>query len=67
MQERTLSSSAEWRRQIAAVDAQILNHLRTEVAGGFDEATYGNRMGFASLKRCAAPGFCAGMCAAYAL
>ena len=47
-----LSSSGEWRRQIAAVDAQILAHLREGVAGGFDEASYGDRMGFAALQRC---------------
>ena len=51
MQDRDVSSAAEWRRQIAGVDAQILAYLRKEVSGGFDEAAFGDRMGFASLKR----------------
>ena len=51
VQERSLSASSEWRRQIQAVDQQILSTLREQISGGFDEAAYGDRMGFASLKR----------------
>ena len=51
VQERSLSASSEWRRQIQAVDHQILSTLREQISGGFDEAAYGDRMGFASLKR----------------
>ena len=55
-QDRSLNASAEWRRQIQVVDQQILSSLREQIEGGFDEAAYGDRMGFASLKRCALQG-----------
>ena len=45
-------TSAQWRQGIAEVDDSILDYLRESVAGGFDEAQYGDRIGFASLKRC---------------
>ena len=51
VQERSTSSSQQWRQAIQDVDEGILAYLRTNVAGGFDEAQFGDRIGFASLKR----------------
>ncbi|CAI5479439.1 unnamed protein product [Closterium sp. Yama58-4] len=45
-----VQESAQLRRQIAEVDAAVLQFLRTEVAGGFDERKYGAQIGFAKLK-----------------
>ena len=50
LQDRSLTASSEWRQAIQQVDSAVLNHLRTEVAGGFDEEQFGNRIGFANLK-----------------
>ena len=50
IQDRSLTASGEWRQAIQQVDSAVLNHLRTEVAGGFDEEQFGNRIGFANLK-----------------
>ncbi len=49
-QDRSLTASSEWRQAIQQVDSAVLSHLRTEVAGGFDEEQFGNRIGFANLK-----------------
>jgi hypothetical protein len=47
-----VKSNAEWRRAIQEVDQQILTVLKEEIEGGsFDERRYGQRVGFASLKR----------------
>ena len=54
-QERSTATSAQWRQGIQEVDSNILAYLRDSVAGGFDEAQYGDRIGFASLKRCHLP------------
>ncbi|KAK9832230.1 hypothetical protein WJX74_003725 [Apatococcus lobatus] len=48
--DRAMVPSGEWRSQIQQVDAGILHHLRTEVAGGFDEERFGARVGFGNLK-----------------
>ena len=50
LQDRSLTASSEWRQAIQQVDSAVLSHLRTEVAGGFDEEQFGNRIGFANLK-----------------
>lgn len=54
-QDRTLQSSAEWRKQMAEVDRGVFAALREGVKGGFDEDRFGARIGFGNLKRCAAP------------
>ncbi len=51
VQDRAMVPSEEWRRQIQQVDAGVLHHLRTEVAGGFDEERFGARIGFGNLKQ----------------
>ena len=50
LQDRSLTASSEWRQAIQQVDSAVLSHLRTEVAGGFDEEQFGSRIGFANLK-----------------
>ena len=50
LQDRNLTASSEWRQAIQQVDSAVLGHLRNEVAGGFDEEQFGNRIGFANLK-----------------
>jgi hypothetical protein len=50
-QERSVTSSSEWRRLIQEVDVSIVSHLRNSVIGGFDEERFGSRIGFGSLKR----------------
>jgi len=50
LQDRSLTASSEWRQAIQQVDSAVLSHLRSEVAGGFDEEQFGNRIGFANLK-----------------
>ncbi len=54
VQERTIIKSSEWREQIQAVDRDCLQHLRKEIAGGFDEERFGSCIGFGNLKRCLA-------------
>lgn len=50
-QERKVASSAaEWRAAIQKVDASVLQQLRENIEGGFDEAAFGERVGFAKLK-----------------
>lgn len=49
-QDRNVSSSGEWRQAIQTVDAAVFEHLCTAVNGGFDEAQFGSRIGFGSLK-----------------
>lgn len=49
-QDRSLTASSEWRHAIQQVDSAVLGHLRNEVAGGFDEEQFGNRIGFSNLK-----------------
>jgi hypothetical protein len=51
LQERALTSSSDWRRQIQEIDSAVLTHLRESIAGGFDEERFGTRIGFGSLKR----------------
>lgn len=47
-----VKSNVEWRQAIQEVDQQILTVLKEEIEGGnFDEHRYGQRVGFASLKR----------------
>lgn len=48
--DRSLTASSEWRHAIQQVDSAVLGHLRNEVAGGFDEEQFGNRIGFSNLK-----------------
>lgn len=50
MQDRSQSSSAEWRQAIQAVDSGIKTHLRTSIQGGYDEERFGDRIGFGNLK-----------------
>ncbi len=50
-QDRTAATSAEWRKQIQDVDVAIKRHLRENIAGGFDEERFGNRIGFGNLRR----------------
>lgn len=52
LQDRTVASSKEWRRQIQAVDADVYSTLQQGIKGGFDEEKFGNRIGFGNLKRC---------------
>ena len=47
IQDRNLIESSEWRRAIEAVDEAVVEHLRDV---GFDEALYGERIGFGKLK-----------------
>ncbi|BDA44188.1 Dynamin-related protein 5A [Coccomyxa sp. Obi] len=49
--ERTISKSSEWREQIQAVDRMTLQHMRENIAGGFDEERFGSCIGFGNLKR----------------
>jgi Dynamin family len=49
--DRTICSADTWRTQINQVDTTILSYLQTEVQGGFDEATFGARIGFGNLRR----------------
>eukprot|EP00897_Mesotaenium_endlicherianum_P009499 jgi/Mesen1/8578/ME000497S07977 len=49
--DRTVSNSAEFRRQIAAVDEAVMRQLQDGIDGGFDETKYGAQVGFANLRR----------------
>ncbi|KAF5825626.1 hypothetical protein DUNSADRAFT_8041, partial [Dunaliella salina] len=49
--DRSIQSSAEWRRQMSEVDASIFHHLKESVKGGYDEERFGSRIGFNNLKR----------------
>mmetsp|Transcript_4509 Transcript_4509/g.12314 ORF Transcript_4509/g.12314 Transcript_4509/m.12314 type:complete len:775 (-) Transcript_4509:922-3246(-) len=49
--DRSIQSSAEWRRQMSEVDASIFHHLKDNVKGGYDEERFGSRIGFNNLKR----------------
>ena len=51
LQERNIQTSAEWRQQMGDVDVGILEHMRTNIKGGFDEEKHGPRIGFGNLKR----------------
>lgn len=53
MQDRTIRSSKEWRRQIQEVDAGTYRTLQHDIKGGFDEEKFGSRIGFGNLKGCA--------------
>lgn len=53
MQERNIQTSADWRQQMSQVDVSILQHMRDNIKGGFDEERHGSRVGFGNLKRCA--------------
>lgn len=49
--DRSICSSENWRRQINEVDVSTLDFLNTKISGGFDEATFGPRIGFGNLRR----------------
>ena len=49
--DRNICNAETWRRQINEVDATTLDYLNTQIAGGFDEAQFGTRMGFANLRK----------------
>lgn len=51
VQDRTATTSAEWRKQIQEVDKSIRQHLREKINGGFDEERFGSRVGFGNLRR----------------
>lgn len=51
LQERNIQTSAEWRQQMSQVDVSILQHMRDNIKGGFDEERHGPRVGFGNLKR----------------
>lgn len=51
LQERTVTTNTEWRRQISEVDTGVFKHLREGVKGGFDEERYASRIGFNQLKK----------------
>lgn len=51
LQERNIQTSAEWRQQMGDVDVSILEHMRSNIKGGFDEDKHGPRIGFGNLKR----------------
>ena len=42
---------SEFRRMVEQTDNTILETLRTSIEGGFDEHTYGDRVGFATLRK----------------
>jgi hypothetical protein len=50
-QERNIQTSAEWRQQMGHVDVSILQHMRDNIKGGFDDERHGPRIGFGNLKR----------------
>jgi hypothetical protein len=50
-QERNIQTSAEWRQQMCEVDVGILDHMRSNIKGGFDEERHSQRIGFGNLKR----------------
>jgi hypothetical protein len=54
VQERNIQTSADWRQQMGHVDVSILQHMRDNIKGGFDEERHGPRIGFGNLKRWAA-------------
>lgn len=49
--DRSLCTAETWRRQIGEVDASTVEYLATQIAGGYDEATFGGRIGFGNLRR----------------
>jgi hypothetical protein len=49
--DRTICNAETWRRQIQEVDTSTLDFLNKQVTGGFDEATFGPRIGFGNLRR----------------
>ena len=49
--DRSIQSNTDFRKQISAVDADILRQLRETVSGGFDEERFGNQVGFGNLRR----------------
>lgn len=48
--DRNTISNDEFRRQIAQVDVEVLQHLREGIKGGFDEEKFKNHIGFNSLR-----------------
>lgn len=46
-----LKDSSDWRKAIQATDRKIGLRLRNEIKGGFDEETFGGRIGFCNLRR----------------
>lgn len=51
VQDRAITTSAEWRKQIQEVDQSVFTHLRQKVEGGFDEEQFSPRISFSNLKR----------------
>ena len=49
--DRSICTADTWRRQIGEVDASTAEYLTTHIAGGYDEATFGGRIGFGNLRR----------------
>lgn len=45
------SDAEDFRARVLATDAGVLKHLQEKVAGGFDEAAFGDRIGFCQLRR----------------
>ncbi len=48
--DRQITGSAEWRAAIQTTDKGVIQHLQNNITGGFDEARYGDRVGFGALK-----------------
>lgn len=49
--DRSIQNNTDFRRQIAAVDSEILRQLREGISGGFDEERFGGQIGFGNLRR----------------
>ncbi|KAH7624935.1 putative Dynamin-related protein 5A [Nannochloris sp. 'desiccata'] len=49
--DKSHTNSAEWRKAIQVVDANIKKHLRDDIDGGFDQERFAKRIGFSNLKR----------------
>lgn len=48
--DKSQTNSAEWRKAIQVVDANIKKHLRDDIDGGFDQERFAKRIGFSNLK-----------------
>eukprot|EP00873_Tetraselmis_striata_P043070 jgi/Tetstr1/463334/TSEL_008257.t1 len=48
--ERSITTSADFRGQIQETDNRVLQQLRGNIAGGFDEEKFGSHIGFSNLK-----------------
>lgn len=49
--DRSICNAETWRKQIHEVDTSTVDYLNNQIAGGFDEATFGSRIGFGNLRR----------------